>query len=288
MRSIDVDRLGAETAHVWADDDVRHRQQGERRPVGSVSNTSSATPAITPSVERLDQRGLVHHSPTRRVDQYRVRPHQLQGSSIDQVPSCGNQWAVQRDDVGACASSSASSTARGESESPNAGSRHEQLDVEPGKPAGDQPADVPIADQADGAARQQQWSVRARAVPLAAPNPGVVLGDAPQQGEHHRDRMVGNRLFVRARRGGDGDAELGRRGCIDRVDADADSGDHPQAGTVAQDVTREWIGADDRPGDIGGQRQQLLVRPRPALRGDDASRIRAAVSAPPCCGCSVS
>ncbi len=86
----------------------------------------------------------------------------------------------------------------------------------------------------------------AAAPPLAAAHRRVVLDDAPQRGEDHRERVVGGGLAVGARRRGHDDARLGRGGQVDRVGADADAGDDAQPRRGAEDGAVERVGAHDR------------------------------------------
>jgi hypothetical protein len=69
---------------------------------------------------------------------------------------------------------------------------------------------------------------------LALPAPGgqraVRLRDVARQRQQQRERVLGRRDDVRARRVDDDDAALGRRGDVDVVDADAGAADGAPSG----------------------------------------------------------
>ena len=53
---------------------------------GSSTITSEPAPATAARLQRLLQRGLVHHRAPARIDEYRARLHQRELARADQVP----------------------------------------------------------------------------------------------------------------------------------------------------------------------------------------------------------
>src|SRR5439155_744164 len=92
--------------------------------------------------------------------------------------------------------------------------------LEAGRAARDLRADAADADQAQCLAAQLAAD-ELRARPLAGADAAVRVGDAPEQGERERERVLGRRDDVPERRVHDVYAARGRRGNVDVVDADA-------------------------------------------------------------------
>ncbi len=91
-------------------------------------------------------------------------------------------------------------------------------------------------DDSDGGADEVVGCDAAGTIPSVFPQGAIVLDETAHQGEHQRQRVVGDRLLVRSRRRGDEDSGPGGRGDIDGIDADARAGDHFQARAGFEDI----------------------------------------------------
>jgi hypothetical protein len=136
----------------------------------------------------------------------------------------------------------------------------EQFGAESAQPPADGAADRAVADDPDRRAVQLRAEQR-EVAPATAAHLGVLIGQAPQRGEHQRERVVGDRLVVGA--GGHGDRDAGgRRGReVDRVEADAGAGDDAQLGQLGERRRVERIGVGDHRHRAAAQLDELIGGP---------------------------
>ena len=157
------------------------------------------------------------------------------------------------------------------------GSKTTTCAPKPASHAGDPAADRPVPDQPDGAVLQfGAHGVVAVVVapPGAAREVHVRLRDAAGRGEHHRQRVLGGRRRVAARREGDGDAVRGRRLEVGVHRSAAADAEQSQVGRRVEDLLGERRELGDADLDAVQRLDHLLLGAgRLVDLGDPADRL---------------
>ena len=181
---------------------------------GSSSNTSTAALPGRPGGQRSGERALLDQPGAGRVDEERIRLHQREVAGGDEAPRLRRQLEMDADDIRALAE-------RVEVRLgfvPVGGGALERRRASPGEHvhperpsvAGDERADVPVADDPERASVQLPADGR---LPRAGAKRDGVGDDAAGRGEDQGERQLGGRVR-RPRAGADDDSAPGalRRG----------------------------------------------------------------------------
>ena len=247
---------------------------------GSRSKTSRPAPAMRPAARASTRAASVDDRASRGVDQERGRLHQGDASRVEQAARGGRQGHVNRHDVRlaqqvvelAALGAGAGRRLVGQRTTPG-GDAHPERVSEPR----DVPADSAEAHDPEGLAVQHR-SRRRR--PRPPPEGGIAGRDLPHHRHRQTERELGRADRVPARRPGDEDAAVARRGEVDVARVVAGLHEDPHLGELL-----EQRAGEARPLAVGNQRIETAQRRRIAerLREDSLPRRARATGARPRC-----
>jgi 4-hydroxy-2-oxoheptanedioate aldolase len=228
---------------VRREDHVREPEQlaSHRRLMSEDVQRRGAQPA---GAKRADQGILVHHVPSRDVDQDRTPAHASQPIRVDETTGLGGQGHVQGDDVGAL-EQLVERDDRAAGQLLHVRVAADDLAPEALEPPDDGAPDPTETDDAHAAPMEAPGGQGTEPIPFTASHRSVVLEHAPHGGEDERQRVIGDRLFESTDRARYDDAGLRRRFEVDRVQPHAGSREHAQPRQALEDRTHEGISADD-------------------------------------------
>lgn len=244
-----VDRLNGECGIVRRQNDIWHPREGivrlEGLPLKHIKRGTS-DPVFG---QCRHQCHFVHDPPASRVHNQRVRRKKRDLPSPDAVMGCLAQRHVDRQhvDLGQDLLKwqdinrivSAKSEVR-------LGFCCEQAAVKADKSSCDCPPDGTEPDNAHP--RAEEFTAKLRWSPSARPRPAVELGQRPQPGKDEGQRVIGDRLLVRAWGYEDRNSQAGSRVKIDGVHSNAWSGNGTKAGDPLENVGRVALRTrDNRP-----------------------------------------
>ena len=213
-------------------------------------------------LERVVQRGLVDDAAAGGVDQHQAGLGLGELLGADQTGGLRGLRQVHAHEVGL-------GEERVEVDQPNAHLRGtaglhvgvvgDHVHAERAQPLGDQHADPPEADDADGLLVELDAGVL-RPLPLAVAQCGVGRADVAGRGEHQRDRELGGGDDVRGGRVDDHHTALGGGPDVDVVQADPGARDDLELLGRGQRLGVDLGGRPDQHGvDVRDRREQLCA-----------------------------
>ena len=236
------DRRAADAGDVRTDHDVReiHQWRVVRRLDLEHVERRAGDRAVA---EGTKQRAFINDRAARRVDQYGVWAHQSKGVFVDEVACRRDQRAMERNDVAGASSSAARQPAATPSRPapgrPRVARRRNRRGGGPpcGRCCRSRPGQPCYRSGGPGACTPVRFHVPLRTAAsltqMGAGRPTSYAG------------MIGDGVFVGARRADDSDTKIGCSKYVDRVGPHAHTSDHLKAGAELENLGGERVGAGD-------------------------------------------